>query len=109
MIQPPALQRGDTVAIIATARKITREDIQPAIDLLEQWGLNAVVGKTIGLDNHQFAGTDKDRARDLQQALDDYAVKAIWCARGGYGTVRIIDAIDLYKLSKIHNILHQIS
>jgi len=94
MIQPPTLQQGDTVAIISTARKITREDIQPAIDLLEQWGLNAVVGKTIGLDNHQFAGTDEDRARDLQQALDDYAVKAIWCARGGYGTVRIIDSID---------------
>lgn len=100
MIQPPALQRGDTVAIIATARKITREDIQPAIDLLEQWGLNAVVGKTIGLDNHQFAGTDEDRARDLQQALDDYAVKAIWCARGGYGTVRIIDAIDFSTFKK---------
>ena len=100
MIQPPALQRGDTVAIIATARKITRKDIQPAIDLLEQWGLNAVVGRTIGLDNHQFAGTDNDRARDLQQALDDYAIKAIWCARGGYGTVRIIDTIDFSTFKK---------
>ncbi|MFD0964243.1 S66 peptidase family protein [Pseudofulvibacter geojedonensis] len=99
-IQPPALQQGDTVAIIATARKITREELQPAIDLLEQWGLNAVIGRTIGLDNHQFAGTDEERRLDLQQALDDYAVKAIWCARGGYGTVRIIDALDFSIFKK---------
>lgn len=99
-IQPPALQQGDTVAIIATARKINREELQPAIDLLEQWGLNAVIGRTIGLDHHQFAGTDEERRLDLQQALDDYAVKAIWCARGGYGTVRIIDALDFSIFKK---------
>lgn len=99
-IQPPALQQGDTVAIIATARKITREELQPAIDLLEQWGLNTVIGRTIGLDNHQFAGTDEERRLDLQQALDDYAVKAIWCARGGYGTVRIIDNLDFTIFKK---------
>lgn len=99
-IQPPALQHGDTVAIIATARKINREDLQPAIDLLEQWGLNTVIGRTIGLENHQFAGTDEERRIDLQQALDDYAIKAIWCARGGYGTVRIIDDIDFTIFKK---------
>jgi len=92
--QPQSLQRGDLVAIVTTARKIDREDIQKAIELLESWGLNAVVGKTIGKADHQFGGTDTDRITDFQEAMNNDAIKAIWCARGGYGTVRIIDALD---------------
>jgi len=92
--QPQPLQQGDLVAIVTTARKIDRADIQKAIELLESWGLNAVVGKTIGKADHQFGGTDADRITDFQEAMNNDAVKAIWCARGGYGTVRIIDALD---------------
>jgi len=92
--QPQPLQQGDLVAIVTTARKIDRADIQKAIELLESWGLNAVVGKTIGKAEHQFGGTDADRITDFQEAMNNDAVKAIWCARGGYGTVRIIDALD---------------
>ncbi len=95
--QPQSLQRGDLVAIVTTARKIDRADIQKAIELLESWGLNAVVGKTIGKADHQFGGTDADRITDFQEAMNNDAVKAIWCARGGYGTVRIIDALDFSK------------
>jgi len=95
--QPQSLQQGDLVAIVTTARKIDREDIQKAIELLESWGLNTVVGKTIGKVDHQFGGTDADRITDFQQAMNNDAVKAIWCARGGYGTVRIIDALDFSK------------
>lgn len=95
--QPQSLQRGDLVAIVTTARKIDREDIQKAIELLESWGLNAVVGKTIGKADHQFGGTDADRISDFQEAMNNEAIKAIWCARGGYGTVRIIDALDFSK------------
>jgi muramoyltetrapeptide carboxypeptidase len=98
--QPQALQRGDLVAIVTTARKIDKEDIQLAIELLESWGLNVVLGKTIGLEDNQYGGTDSDRATDFQQAMDDPAVKAIWCARGGYGTVRIIDALDFTEFVK---------
>jgi muramoyltetrapeptide carboxypeptidase len=100
LTQPKALQRGDLVAIVTTARKIDKEDIQLAIELLESWGLNIVLGKTIGLKDDQYGGTDLDRATDFQHAMDDPAVKAIWCARGGYGTVRIIDALDFKQFVK---------
>jgi muramoyltetrapeptide carboxypeptidase len=94
MIIPPFLKAGDTVSIVCTARKFFPEDAKPAIDLLESWGLKVKLGNTIGLDNCQLGGTDNERAADFQAQLDDENVKAIWCARGGYGTVRIIDSLD---------------
>lgn len=94
MIIPPFLKAGDTVALVCTARKFFPEDAKPAIDLLKSWGLNVKLGKTIGLDACQLGGTDVERAADFQAQLNDENVKAIWCARGGYGTVRIIDALD---------------
>ena len=100
MIIPQFLKAGDTVAIVCTARKFFPEDAKPAIDLLESWGLNVKLGNTIGLDNCQLGGTDNERAADFQAQLDDENVKAIWCARGGYGTVRIIDALDFTKFKK---------
>lgn len=100
MIYPHALQQGDTVAIVATARKNILPNLQPAIDLLNSWGLEVLIGQTIGLDNHQLAGTDKQRAADLQAQLENPKVKAIWCVRGGYGTVRMIDLVDFSVLAK---------
>ena len=100
MIIPPFLKAGDTVALVCTARKFFPEDAISAIDLLESWGLNVKLGATIGLDNFQLGGTDSERAADFQAQLDDISVKAIWCARGGYGTVRIIDSLDFTKLKK---------
>lgn len=94
MILPPALKPGDQVAIVATARKITHAEIAPAVAWLEGLGLQAVVGSSIGLVERQFAGTDAQRLADLQQQLDNPQVRAIWCARGGYGTVRLVDGID---------------
>ena len=100
MIIPPFLKAGDTVALVCTARKFFPEDAKIAIDLLESWGLNVKLGATIGLDNFQLGGTDSQRAADFQAQLDDENVKAIWCARGGYGTVRIIDSLDFTKFKK---------
>jgi muramoyltetrapeptide carboxypeptidase len=97
MIIPPFLKAGDTVALVCTARKFFPEDAKPAIELLESWGLNVKLGATIGLDNFQLGGTDTERAADFQAQLEDVNVKAIWCARGGYGTVRIIDSLDFTK------------
>lgn len=94
MIKPPALQQGDKVAIVATARKITHQEIAPAKAWLEALGLQVVIGNSIGLVERQFAGTDAQRLADLQQQFDDPSVRAIWCARGGYGTVRLVDGID---------------
>ena len=97
---PPSLQKGDTIAILATARKNIDDNLKPAIDLLHSWGLEVVIGKSIGLDDNQLAGTDAQRAEDFQQQLDNPNIKAIWCVRGGYGTVRIIDLLDFTKFKQ---------
>lgn len=100
MITPNRLQKGDAVAIVSTARKISKDELLPALQLLESWGLKAVLGKTIGAEENQFAGSDDLRAEDFQTMLDDPNIKAIWCARGGYGTVRIIDKLDFSDFKK---------
>ncbi|WP_245580828.1 S66 peptidase family protein [Daejeonella oryzae] len=90
---PPYLKPGDTVAITCPAKKLPHE-ITDAVKLLESWGLNVLLGETVEASYHQFAGNDKLRAKDFQRFLDDDSVKAIFAARGGYGTIRIIDEID---------------
>jgi muramoyltetrapeptide carboxypeptidase len=100
MITPPFLQPGDTVAIVSTARKNVEDNLKPTIDMLEGWGLKVKIGKTIGLFHHQLAGTDEQRAEDFQEQLDNPNIKAIWCVRGGYGTVRIIDKLDFTKFKQ---------
>jgi len=97
-IIPPYLKKGDTVAIVATARKISSEELQPAIDILKTWGLNVVLGKNIFCIDNQFAGTDAERTADTQWAIDDKNIKALFIARGGYGTTRIIDKLNFTKL-----------
>ena len=94
------LQQGDTIRIISTARKISPVEVLPAIQLLQQWGYRVETSKNLFEINHQFAGTDQQRIEDLQEAIDTDHVKAILCARGGYGTVRIIDSIDFSSLYK---------
>lgn len=94
MILPPHLKKGDTVAIVATARKVTVAELQPAVTLLTKWGLHVVFGATIGAEADQYAGDDALRSNDFQQALNNKNIQAIWCARGGYGTIRIIDSLD---------------
>jgi muramoyltetrapeptide carboxypeptidase len=100
MKTPQFLNKGDKVGIIATARKISKAEILPAAELLTKWGLEVVFGKHLFNENNQFAGTDEARAFDLQAMLDDDTVKAIIIARGGYGTVRIIDKIDFTNFIK---------
>ncbi len=100
MKTPKNLRFGDTVAIISTARKITKTELKPAIKVLESWGLKYKLGKTIGAEDHQFAGNDALRTADFQNALDDETVNAIWCARGGYGTIKMVDGIDFSAFVK---------
>ncbi|MBZ0327917.1 MAG: LD-carboxypeptidase [Altibacter sp.] len=100
MKTPPFLKPGDTVGIVSTARKITKKELQPFFSLLHDWGLHFELGNSIGAEAHQFAGDDVVRANDFQQMLDHPNIKAIWCARGGYGTVRIIDALDFSEFRK---------
>jgi muramoyltetrapeptide carboxypeptidase len=97
---PPYLHKGDTVAIVATARKVAGESVDPAVSLLKSWGLNVVLGKTIGKEENQLAGADWQRATDFQEMMDRPGIKAIWCAKGGYGTVRMIDRLDFTKFKQ---------
>ena len=94
MIRPNYLQKGDTVAIVSTARKVFEKELIPALVILKNWKLNVVIGTSIEAEEHQFAGNDNLRASDFQEMLDNPKIKAIWCARGGYGTIRMIDLLD---------------
>ncbi len=71
-----------------------------AIALLQSWGLEVVLGETVNASYHQFAGDDDLRARDLQRFIDDDSIKAIIAARGGYGTVRMIDKVDFSRFAQ---------
>ena len=100
MITPETLKIGDKVAIISSARAVDVADIQFAQELFESWGLEVVLGKTIGAKDNQFAGNDALRAEDLQTMIDDKSIKAIFFAKGGYGSVRILDKIKWQSLQK---------
>jgi len=98
---PPYLQKGDTIGIICPAGAMPVEKASECIRVLnEEWGFKTKVGQTLGAEYNYFSGTDEERLADFQQMLDDDEVKAILCARGGYGTTRIIDRLDFKKFNK---------
>jgi muramoyltetrapeptide carboxypeptidase len=98
---PPYLQKGDTIGIICPAGAMPVEKVSECIRILnEDWGFTTKVGKTVGNMFNYFSGTDEERLADLQEMMDDDSVKAILCARGGYGMTRIIDKIDFKKFKK---------
>lgn len=102
LIQPPYLKAGDTVAIVAPSGvlKNRNDEVNRAKKLLESWKLHVVIGKNVFSQADHFAGTDQERCEDFQIALDDPKIKAIWSARGGYGTVRILDKLDYTQFLK---------
>ncbi|MDZ7742894.1 MAG: LD-carboxypeptidase [Bacteroidota bacterium] len=100
MQTPGYLKKGDQVMIVAPARKISREEVKAARKILESWYLKVEYGPYLFREYHQFAGSDKERLEDFQVALDDPDIKAIICARGGYGSVRIIDQLDFTRFFK---------
>jgi len=121
LIKPKYLTPGDTVAIVAPSGVLKNYDnyISKAKELLKDWDLNVVVGTNIYNDDGHFAGSDKERTLDFQTALDDKSISAVWCARGGYGAMRVIDNLNFEKYKKnpkwiigysditaIHNDLH---
>lgn len=102
IIRPDYLNRGDTIAIVAPSGILNNKNqaIEDAEKLILEWGLIPITGKNIFKKNNHFAGNDKERLDDLQWALDNKNIKAIWCARGGYGSVRIVDQINFNKFIK---------
>ena len=98
---PHYLQKGDTIGIVAPAGYMPVEKMQSCIETLDSWGYTVKMGTTThSLSPNYFSGTDKERLDDLQQMLDDREVRAILCARGGYGVSRIIDQLDFKKFRK---------
>jgi muramoyltetrapeptide carboxypeptidase len=94
MITPAKLNKGDKIGIIAPSRKINPDEIKAAIQIFKKWGLDVCLGTNLFKVDRQFSGTDNERAQDLQDMLDNPEIKAIVCARGGYGTIRILDLVD---------------
>ena len=95
---PPYLEKGDVIGIVCPSGYMPVEKASECIRVLnEEWGFRTKVGKTLGNQFNYFSGTDEERLNDFQQMLDDDEVKAILCARGGYGLTRIIDKINFKK------------
>jgi len=97
MISPPFLNIGDKVGIVAPARKIGKKELEPSFEIIRSYGFDVVYSDKLSLEDNQFAGNDNNRAEELQHMLDDESIKAIMFARGGYGSVRIIDKSDFSK------------
>ena len=98
---PPYLDRGDTIGLVCPAGYMTTERVQRCLEILQEWGFNVKVGKTVGGNStNYFSGTDEERLHDFQEMLDDDEVKAVLCARGGYGIGRIIEEIRFKKFAK---------
>jgi muramoyltetrapeptide carboxypeptidase len=98
-LQPPFLKKGDKIAITCPAKKLPNP-MTDAVNLLKSWGLEVVLGETVDASFHQFAGDDDLRARDMQRFIDDDSIKAIIAARGGYGTMRMMDKVDFSRFAK---------
>ncbi|MDR0815467.1 MAG: LD-carboxypeptidase [Bacteroidales bacterium] len=94
MIIPPFLQNGDTVGIIAPAYYARPDQWEPAVQMLQSWGLQVALGKSLYRQDRIFAGNDAQRLDDLVEMMHLPEVKAVWCARGGYGAARLLPALD---------------
>jgi muramoyltetrapeptide carboxypeptidase len=90
MIRPAYLIKGDNVGIVAPAGIVKETDIEPAVEILKDWGLKIIKGRYLFEKSGFFAGTDKQRIEDFQAMLDNPYIRAVFCARGGYGIIRNI-------------------
>ncbi len=97
---PPFLSPGDTIGIAATARWITKEQLQPVLDLLHSWGFHTRLASNVHEQIFQLAGDAEKRTVAFQQMLDDQEIKAVLIVRGGYGTVHIVDGLDFSRFEK---------
>ncbi len=100
MITPPYLKPGDTIGIIAPARKISKGEISGFLELLDSWGLKCKFGKNLFGEKDQYSGSDEERAADFQDMINDTGIRAIFPARGGYGSLRTLKHIDFSNFEK---------
>jgi muramoyltetrapeptide carboxypeptidase len=100
MFSPDYLKEGDLIRIVSPAGKVKEEKVLPAVDLLRHQGFEVLLGEHVFNQHFQFAGTETQRAGDLQQAVDDPECKAIICSRGGYGAIRIVEKLNFAAFRK---------
>jgi muramoyltetrapeptide carboxypeptidase len=91
------LKKGDAVGISAPSSYMLKAELEPGLDLIRSWGLKVTIGNHVFRRANSFAGTDEQRAADFQAMLDDPGIRAIICARGGYGAVRMIRHLNFDK------------
>jgi len=94
MAIPPLLKSGDLVSVLSPASHTNSNAWEKGIEVLEKWGLRVDRGEHYLYQHFGFGGTDAERLNDLQKALDNPEIKAIFPIRGGYGTSRLLDEID---------------
>ncbi len=122
LVKPPNLKKGDTIMILSPAGRIrNKASVDAGIELANHWGLVVFFGNHMLSSENTFAGTDEQRLEDMQKALDDPSIKAIWASRGGYGAIRIVDDLDFSQffehpkwiigysdITAFHNKLHEL-
>jgi muramoyltetrapeptide carboxypeptidase len=99
MVKPEFLNPGDTIGIVSPGKSITPDRVMPVIQLIEAAGFKVVTGNSVFSADHQFAGSDKERAADLEEMIRRKDVKAILASRGGYGSARLIRQVDFSPLT----------
>lgn len=97
MTLPPFLKAGDKVGVVSTSNYTEQQYIDGLVQILKEWKLEPVLGKTIGPREGSFAGSDELRQSDLQHMLDNSEIKAVFETMGGYGIIRVIDQVDFGK------------
>src|SRR5207244_9848053 len=98
--KPPRIRSGDVVGVIAPAGAVDGERLSAGVAVLEGWGLRVQVGSAVLKRQAYLAGCDEARLGGLVQRIDDACVRAIFCARGGYGSQRLLPRLDLGRLAR---------
>ena len=97
---PQHLKSGDTVAIVSPSGIVEKEPIMQSLNIFKAWGLNVLIGKNVFNRDGIFAGSDIERADDINKMIENTDVKAIFCSRGGYGAARVVNSINFDKLKE---------
>ncbi|HYH80742.1 MAG TPA: LD-carboxypeptidase [Longimicrobium sp.] len=100
MMRPPALRPGGRIALVAPAGPLGDGAVERAIERVRDWGFDAVPGAHVLKRHGYLSAPDAERVEDLNAALADDTVDAVWCLRGGYGVMRILDSVDWNALAR---------
>lgn len=100
MKRPPFLKLNDKVVIVSPAGNISPVHVNKTIDILQEWGLDVKTSDNALSETGRFSGFVEQRLYDLQTALDDPDVRLIFCSRGGYGAVHLLDRLDFTAVKK---------